>query len=454
MNTRKNKGKGSAAFNQGAASDYRHPLVESIKSYFESLAKVKDPGKRQVRWNPRAVATATVLMALGNRPTLRFACQEALASLTHDRCFKRVGKTYNGLVKAQLRQADGVLPLVKADLRCRAKIALQHVEKTCGWTLLAIDGSKVDLPRTLSNEHHFGIADNGKCPQAFITAIVEVHTKLLWDWRVDRGNASEKKHLVEMVKELPSDSLLLADGNFVGYGIWQALEKQSRAFLIRVGGNVSLLRNLWPEANIKLKGNSVYVWPKDLQKKVPPLCLRLIVLGKASRRIYLLTNVTEPSRLSSKAAGKMYRLRWGAEIFYRGFKRTLGFFKLKSRTGRRGRVELEWAMVACCVMTLMGIAAVSRLKRDARRISHAGLLEVVRRRLNENPRRVRGLQQFQLALACCLKDTYQRRGSKASRYRPRTKNTPRSHVLKPPKLRRATGKERLLACNQQWKMAA
>ena len=40
--------------------------------------------------------------------------------------------------------------------------------------------------------------DNGKCPQAFITAIVEVHTKLLWDWRIDKGHASEKGHLIEM----------------------------------------------------------------------------------------------------------------------------------------------------------------------------------------------------------------------------------------------------------------
>jgi hypothetical protein len=404
MNTRKNKGQGNAALKQGAAKDYRHPLVESIKSYFESLAKVKDPSKRKVRWNPRAVAAATTLMMLSCRPTLRFACQEALSCLMQERCFKRVGKTYNGLVKAQLRQADTVLPLVKADLRVKAIKALMRVEQTCGWTLLAVDGSKAELPRTRSNEFHFGIADNGKCPQAFITAIVEVHTKLLCNWCIDRGNASEMLHLVEMAKELPPNSLLLADGNFVGHGIWRALSMHNREFLIRVGGNVSLIRKLWPEADIKWKGNIVYAWPKELQRKVPPLRLRLIVLGKGSSQIYLLTNVLEQSRLSNKAAGKIYRLRWGAEIFYRGFKRTLGFYKLKSKTGRRSWVELEWALVACCIMTLMGITAVSRRRRDPRRVSHAELLEVLRRSLHWKPGRGRGRRQFQLALSFCLKD--------------------------------------------------
>ena len=101
-----------------------------------------------------------------------------------------------------------------------------------------------------------------------------------------------------------------------------------------------------------------------MQPKCPPLRLRLIRVGKGKRCVYLLTNVLQDRRLSGKSAGKIYRLRWGAEIFYRAFKRTLGFVKLKSRTGARGRVELEWALVACLIMTLMGISAMVRRKVD------------------------------------------------------------------------------------------
>jgi len=448
VKTQRKKGRGDAA------PIYRHPLLESLSPYLSCLANVEDPSSREVRWTPQAASTAAVLMALCNSGTLKVRCEEALLCLAQDVGGRRLGKTYNGLIQALARQSETVLPVLKADLRRQTKKALARIEKTWGWTLLAVDGSKADLPRTLSHERHFGIADNGKSPQAFITAIVEVNTKLLWDWRIDRGNASEKAHLIEMSAELPANSLLLADGNFVGYRVWQALAHKGRDFLIRIGGNVSLLTKLWPDAAIERKGDIVYVWPKSMQRRCPPLRLRLIRVGKGKACVHLLTNVLERPRLSNKVAGKIYRLRWGAEIFYRAFKRTLGFVKLKSRTGTRGRVELEWALAACWIMILMGIAAMARRRVDPRRLSPAGLLEVVRKSLvHANLGRDAG-QKLRGALAGCVRDKYRRHGSKASRHRPTTKNTPKHHQLKPPKIRVATAKERRIVREMHFSLAA
>jgi hypothetical protein len=449
VKTQRKKGRGNAA------PIYRHPLLESISPFLSCLSRMKDPtARRQVRWTPQAAATAAVLMSLDGTLSLQVRCDDALTCLAQERRRRALGKTYNGLIKALVRQADKALPVVKDHLRAAAKKALWRMEKTCGWTLLAIDGSKEDLPRTIAHEKHFGIADNGKCPQAFVTAIVEVHTRLLWDWRVDRGDASEKEHLVEMAQALPPQCLLLADGNFVGYRIWQALAQQRRDFLIRVGGNVHLLKKLWPDAALEKKGDIVYAWPKSMQHKCSPLVLRLISVGKGASCVYLLTNVLDRRRLSRKAAGKIYRLRWGAELFYRAFKRTLGFVKLKSRSSRRARVELEWALVACCIMTLLGINAMCRRRVDPRGISVAGLWRILRKSLHHGrPGRDSGLR-LRRALSRCLRDRYQRRGSKASRHGPRTKNTPKRHLLKPPKIRAATAKERRFLHVNYFDMAA
>jgi hypothetical protein len=433
---------------------YRHPLVEGLNPYLSCLSRVEDPGGRKVRWTPLAAVTAAVLMSLSHTATLKVRCEEALMCLSCGAGGGRLGKTYNGLAKALVRQSETALPVMKAELRGHAKKAFQRLEKHCGWTLLAVDGSKTDLPRTASHEESFGIADNGQCPQAFITAVVEVNTKLLWDWRVDRGDASEKGHLVEMTAQLPTKSLLLADGNFVGYRVWQTLAEQHRDFLIRVGGNVHLLRKLWPDAKIEEKGDVVYAWPQSMQGRHPPLVLRLIKVGRGGKCVHLLTNVLERKRLGSKAAGKIYRLRWGAEIFYRSFKRTLGFVKLKSRAGVRGRVELEWALVACTIMILMGIQAMQRRQVDARQLSPAGLLEVIRRSLAHGQPRPDAGTRLRLALALCVRDNYQRHGSKASRHRPKTKNTPKHHQLKPPKIRIATPEEQNIAQEKYSKLAA
>ena len=47
-----------------------------------------------------------------------------------------------------------------------------------------------------------------------------------------------------MVPELPAHALIVADAGFVGYALWQALLTAGHHFVIRVGANVRLLRQL------------------------------------------------------------------------------------------------------------------------------------------------------------------------------------------------------------------
>jgi hypothetical protein len=438
MSTDLSIGNGIATF------EYRQPLLRRISPYVRCLDGLADPtARRRVRWTPRAAALAAVLMALDVGCTLTVRCQDALACLGIDFTRRRrVGKTYNGLLKALVRQASAVLPRLKADLRCQARAALERVPKIRGWTLLAVDGSKDDLPRTRSLEKHFGIADNGRCPQALITAIVEVFTGLVWDWRITRGRGSEKRLLMEMVDELPESSLLLADGNFVGYPIWSALMKGGREFLIRVGGNVSLIRKLWPQAEFERRGDLVYAWPALHQRKWPPLRLRLIQVRGGRDPVYLLTNVLDRRRMKNATAGKIYRCRWGVELFYRSLKRTLGYAKLRSRSGSRAAVELEWGMVTMCIMAMLGIDRLHRRTVDRRRFSPAHMLHALRVALLRGGPARRALRDLDRALGRAFRDDYTRRCSKRSRHNPVTRNTPFPQRLKPPRVRTATREER------------
>lgn len=424
---------------------YRHPLLASISLFLRSLDGVSDTAAhRAVRWTPQAAAIAAVLMTLDTGCTLSVRCQDALACMGPDFAGRRrPGRTYNGLLKALERQAPAVLPVLKEDLRRQALLALARTPRVRKWTLVAADGSKEELPRTRSHEDHFGIADNGVLPQSLMTVIVEVFTGLLWDWRIDKGCGDEKSHLLEMVGSLPPGTLLLADANFTSYPLWAAMMAADRHFLIRVGGNVSLIRDLYPEASIERRGDIVYVWPKKRQKDQPPLCLRLIRVQDGSNPVYLLTNVLDRRRLTNAAAGKIYRRRWGVELFYRTFKRTLGYAKVRSRSGVRARLELEWAMITMCLAALLAIEPLRRRRVNPGRLSPAALLRVLRRALLEtHPRRSpqRAWKKLNRAIGMCVKDECQRRSSKRSRYRPITRDTPSLH-LKPPKIRPATRAE-------------
>jgi hypothetical protein len=434
---------------------YRHPLLSSISTDLKCLENMEDPVAR--RWTPLAASMAAVLMSLDAHQPLFVRLKDARACMAGDFAGpRRTGKTYNGLIKALLRQKTRVLPVLKKHLRSQVLATLPRITKTCGWTLLAVDGTKEELPRTRDQEAFFGIADNGKYPQALVTAVVEVHTGLLLDWRIDRGAGSEKGHLEQMTPELPADTLLLADGNFVGYSIWSGLLQSGKSFLIRVGGNVDLLTDLFPDVEMHWAGAQVYVWPKNKQRRCPPLPLRLIKLGRGKKAVYLLTNVLDPKQLSPEAAGIIYRLRWGAEIFYRTFKRTMDLAKLKSRSGQRAEMELEWALIACCMVGLLGTQALHQAGKDLRRLSPAGLLHTCQDAMFHGPEMSSGGpgDPLQEALSQALRDAYVRKGSKQSRHRPVTKNTPKIHHLKPPNRRRATQQERLRARECWQKLAA
>lgn len=439
-----------------SAQIYRHPLLSCISVFLQCLATVADPkAKRRVRWTPQVASTAAVLMALDDNTALTGRFPYVRSCLKRDyRGRRRTGKTYNGLMKALDRQKDTSLPMVKTELREQVRHRLRRIDPTGSWLLLAVDGSKEDLPRTRDHENVFGIADNGIYPQAFITAIVEVHTGLLWDWRVDKARASEKSHLREMTVDMPGDTLLLADAGFVGLPIWQTLCAKGQPFLIRVGGSVRLLTGLWPDARTTRQRDIVYVWPKKTRKTSPPLTLRLMKVGSGVRTVHLLTNVLDSKCLSRKAAGAIYRKRWGVELFYRTFKRTLGCAKLRSRSSYRARLELEWTLVALTIATLLGIDAVVKRRRDPRKLSPARLIRTLREALrHDNAAHPQSRVALCRTLGNCLQDVYQRKAPKHSRHRITTTNTPTTR-LQPPIVRKATSQEQQIVAKYHQTIAA
>ena len=77
----------------------------------------------------------------------------------------------------------------------------------------------------------------------------------------------------------------------------------------RCGGNTRLLVEETRQ-RIERRGESryVYLWPKN-RRRHKPLCLRLMVLKRSGKRVYLLTNVLGSPCPSRSMAGELYRAR-------------------------------------------------------------------------------------------------------------------------------------------------
>jgi len=347
----------------------------------------------------------------------------------------KLGESYSGFTQALVRETPRMLDGIKQRFRHAMQALPGGYWKVGPWTAFAVDGSRQEAPHTAANEEDLGCAGREKtAPQVFITTVWHLGLGLPWDFRIGPGTDSERNHAFEMVDELPPRALLVADAGFIGYELCRKLLCSGRSFLLRVGGNIRLLRKLGYYQ--RERGDTVYLWPQKRQKvgKQKPLVLRLIRLGQGKKTMYLVTNVMDRKQLTKGQAKKLYQLRWGEEVFYRSYKQTLQRRKLLSRTAATCMVESQWTLLGLWVLGLMTVSRIIAKHKDPKAWSVAESRDLVRQALrNERPRRRKG-QPFEERLAKAIKDNYQRHRDKTARNYPRKK---KEKPPGPPKIKRA-----------------
>lgn len=313
----------------------------------------------------------------------------------------RLGRSYKGFTGGMRRHGRKVLDTLRPHLRHEIRRRAGSAWKVCGYVPLAVDGTRFDCPRTISNEAAFGIAGrDGTHPQQFVTTLLHLPTSLAWDWRHGQGRDAERTQLRDMLDDLPDDALLIADAGFTGYDLLSELCRRGVAFIVRVGANTTLYTRLRSSRESHRTG---YVWPKHAQDR-PPLGLRLV----HRNGVWLVTN-TPRERMTNRQVLSMYRDRWAIETHHRDLKQTMGRRRLRCASGDICRLELEWALVAVVMLRLLA-------RRVRRVFSLAHVL-----------RAFRGILRAPLTAPSLIRavrnappDPYRRTGSKSS-YKPRAK---------------------------------
>ena len=241
-----------------------------------------------------------------------------------------------------------------------------------------------------------------------------------------------------MIGQLPRGSLLIVDAGFASFDLLWALRQRGVEVLVRMGSHRTLLTGI-EDAQVKVKGQRVWLWPKQKQKQYPPLTLRLIRIEQANHTpMCLTTSVLDEQVLTDQQIGQFYRMRWGQEVFHRSFKQTLGQHTMRSGSPGEARRELDWALMAYLILGLWSVQAQIEADQDPLHWSVAQSLRIVRKAMHPAAglgRRgdlVRGLRR-------AVKDRYVRKGPKVTRPWPRKKNDRPPGV---PKLREATMHEK------------
>lgn len=397
--------------------------------------------RKESSWTARWLAWTAVLWAWSNESTLRerFDCAQRLIRHLQQENSK-VATSYQAFLKILRRWTRLLVQTIQVSFRSRMKALSLEQWRIQGWIVFGMDGTKIDVPRTHSNQQAYASgrksARAGKRnrrlkphdpaatkktmqPQLWLTMLFHVGLHLPWDWRIGPADSSEREHVLEMVPALPEGSLLTGDAGFVGYDFAREVLESGCQLLVRVGSNIRLLRNL---GFVRESRGTVYVWPnKAARRKQAPLVFRLVVVQGARHPVYIITNILSPSKLTDRQVANLYRRRWEIEVFYRHLKQTYGCRKLRSHRAENAWLELEWSLVGLWGIGLYASRELILQGIGLERLSMASALAAFRRTARDYLHARDPQRSLRQQLCRSLLDTYVR-VNKSSRDYPRKKN--------------------------------
>ncbi len=406
-------------------------------------------------WSPSALIIHALLWVWSDAEKLTDAFDDS-----RDQSHKLFGKaaltTYQGLAGALQTWTAMFMPM----LQRRAHQLMQQIGgkhlRVGKWCAIGMDGSRTSTPRTVSNEDAFCAKNYGagktakyrkkktkgmrrkrieqakpqpQGPQIWVTLMWQIGLGLPWCWKLGPSSASERQHAMDMIENghFLKNTLFVGDAGFVGYDLWKHILAHGHNFMVRVGGNVSLLEGL--EVSVgKRQGKTriVYCWPRTaMNRKLEPLKLRLVQVKLGRKKAWLLTSVLDEEELSPREMLRLYELRWGVELGFRALKQTFKCRKLRSRNSQRALNELEWSLLGMTVIELFALKhQLRRPNADPKKLSFAESLRATRRSLKHLHDRPPYLSDFESLLAEAVTDEYERKHSKEARYKPKMKDKP------------------------------
>jgi Transposase DDE domain len=455
------------------SSNQRRQKASNLKALAEWLIPTGGlfPKSRlhgNTKWTPENLAIQAVIWSWQEARYVTDAFSAAVG-VCNDLKLMHVAQTYTAFLNALERYADEFGPALRRLLQTLMEEVAGRFWRTDGWAPIAFDGSRTTAPRTASNERAFCAPNYGKgktaryrkkkskgmrrrknernkpqpqAPQVWITMLWHMSLRLPWTWRLGPSNSSEREHVKQILNEekIPKNTLLCGDAGFVGYELWKAILEAQAAFVIRVGANVSLLSM---HADFRqLKDGEVLCWPKGkMASGERPLRLRLVRVKIGKTRMWMLTNVRERNKLTTKQIIQFYQMRWGIEVEFRGLKQTLDKHNLRCRNSSRVYVELDWSIRAMAFAELLALREqLPQGKRTQARAAKSSSPQD--RSLAETMRALRAAMhaprgdadtELLLKLAQARVKRYRNGTDKKSRYRP---SNPDKKPLGNPKIRR------------------
>jgi hypothetical protein len=258
------------------------------------------------------------------------------------------------------------------------------------WRLVSLDGSTMDIADTQENREAYGRpgASRGKSayPQLRFVSLVENGTHGLFGTRMGPYSTGEITLGKDVIPNLKSGMLCLADRNFLGFELWEQARGTGADLLWRGKKNLSLPR-------LKYFGDGSYlsvIYPslRDRRHNTNGVEVRVIEYTlegvSGAEPIYrLLTTILDPEKAPARELAALYHERWEIETALDELKTHLRGSRIVLRSKTPALVKQEFYGLLLAHYAIRGLMHEAALKGDTDpdTLSFTHAVRVIRRKL-------------------------------------------------------------------------
>ena len=344
------------------------------------------------RWRERTLDPVSTLRA--------FVVQISRGNTAITHVARLMGQTGLYFGESAYCQARSRLPVavVRAVLDESIARSGEHGGLWHGHRTVLIDGSNVNTPDTPELRETFGVSRNGPrgagLPMIHTLAVFDAHDGLLLDLHAAPVHTHDLRHAHDLHAALKPGDILVGDRGLSSYihlhqlatkgchGVFRVSASWKIGFPARRGERTRnsynrhrrhepiLVEFINPDDQIieivKPHNRPAHVSSDEFAKVPAKMVVRAVryqVQGKGlrTRRVTLLTTLTDAKKYPAGDLAALYLTRWRIEINLRHLKRTLGMDRLKCRSAQGVRRELlVFALVYNAVCRVRAAAARTR----------------------------------------------------------------------------------------------
>lgn len=196
-----------------------------------------------------------------------------------------------------------------------------------GFRLMAIDGSSLEVPKSVSSVSDFGSVDNksGKLvPMARISTFFDLLNGIIVDSRIGPYKKSEGDFAIEHMELASFQDLVLCDRGYAAVWFFHFLVNKKINFVIRLPKSFIKQTNDFWTSEQKSQVTTIEHISKNgvtrlekIQQTFEPIKIRLIKVSLDNNEVEVLaTNLFDEEKYPAEIFKKIYALRWGIEVNY------------------------------------------------------------------------------------------------------------------------------------------